>query len=236
MLFQYLQKTQLLLNDVSMAVYNKFDLTSYINTARNQVSGEAECIRTYASLATVANTQSYSFSSIAGLQSGVAGVLDVRIALVSAAGSIMQARPWEWFAQYYLNPAAPVTGTPTIWSQYGQGVSGSIYLYPVPASVLTINLDSVCYPSPLASDADPEAIPYPWTDAIPYFAAYLALLNSQQPDQAASMFAQYELFALRGRQITTPTVLPGNYPGGRGARGAGSKVILSGAGAAPPGG
>ncbi len=37
--------------------------------------------------------------------------------------------------------------------------------------------DCLCLPSDLSSDYDLEVIPKPWTKAVPYYAAHLALLS-----------------------------------------------------------
>jgi hypothetical protein len=73
----------------------------------------------------------------------------------------------------------------------------------------------VCFPITLASDSDPEAIPYLWTDAVPYFAAYLALLSAQSQARQADaerMFSRYSEFLNRARRFATPSVLSGIYP------------------------
>jgi hypothetical protein len=73
----------------------------------------------------------------------------------------------------------------------------------------TLQLDCACYPQALALDTDVEALSYLWTDAVPYFAAYLALLSAQtgqRTQQAQQMFALYEQFAARARQFANPPV------------------------------
>jgi len=58
-------------------------------------------------------------------------------------------------------------------------------------------------------DTDIEAIPYLWTDAVPYFAAYLALMSAQtnmRMEQAQRYFQLYQTFVQRARQAATPAV------------------------------
>jgi hypothetical protein len=131
---------------------------------------------------------------------------------------------WEWFDLYHMNNPVPVNATPTDWAQYGQGSSGqgsitgigggsmgsgSFYLDPPPDIVYTLNLDCVCYPIALAADSDVEAIPYLFTDAVPFFAAYYALLTSQTNARMADaerMFNYYQTFLQRARQSSNPSV------------------------------
>lgn len=69
--------------------------------------------------------------------------------------------------------------TPCMGAQYGRGSRGSLYLYPPPSQLLQMEWDCVCLPSDLESDLDFEAIPEPWTDAVPYYAASLAYMEIQ---------------------------------------------------------
>ena len=117
---------------------------------------------------------------------------------------------------------------PTTWAQYADGINGTFFVSPTPDQNYTVNADTICYPVNLVNDQTVEAIPPEWTTAIPYYAAYLALLTFQSADKSAEaekMYQFYQLFLQRGRQIATPDVLPLNYPqspppvqgGGRGA-------------------
>ena len=63
---------------------------------------------------------------------------------------------------------------PAVMSQYGQGEDGSFYVYPPPAQTLQTEWDCFCLPQDLVTNDSIEAIPQPWQDPIPYFAAHLA--------------------------------------------------------------
>lgn len=73
---------------------------------------------------------------------------------------------------------------PTFGAQFGQGVGGSFYVYPLPSQTYQMEWDCLCLPSDLISDRDVEALPEPWTDAVPYFAAHLACLELQNMNSA----------------------------------------------------
>ena len=68
---------------------------------------------------------------------------------------------------------------PTFASQYGQGTSGSFYVYPLPSQVYQYELDCYCLPSNLTTNQDFEVLPDPWTDAVSYFAAHLGMAELQ---------------------------------------------------------
>lgn len=227
MLNSYLAATQRLLQNPAapISLYSTADLTTYINTARGQLAGEGECIRALGTVNTIYQQRNYNFSAVTIGVTGIAGAIHVR-SLRYAVGSGYQwisPRGWEWFEFYYLNTPVPDSGAPTDWAQYGQGSapppsgssgSGSFYVNPLPDIVYALTADCVCFPSALATDADPELIPYLWTDAVPYYAAYLALMSAQVNNrmaEAEKMFGLYQTFVQRARQAANPSLLRGLY-------------------------
>lgn len=219
MLTEYLTQTQRLLQNPAAptSLYSPADLDVYINEARVQLAGEAVCIPVIGTLAVIANDQGpYLFTAInLGAAIGVAGVLNIQTIWVQigTGQQWIRPRPWPWFTLYEMNNAAPVPTGPRAWAQYGQGINGSIYLN-MPDAAYTLNVDTICYPIPLVDDTTAEAIPPLWQTAIPYYAAYLALLSSQtgaRTQEADAMLQRYELFVKRARQFATPQVLPLMY-------------------------
>jgi hypothetical protein len=201
-------------------------LDSYINIARNQVAAEAECIRVPATLALVNGTQNYNFSAISvsgAPTNGIGSVITVRSMRIG--GQPLDIRSWEWFSQYYLGDGQ--AGTPVRVSQQGQSLLGTLWFDPTPNAAATASLDVVCLPIALVSDGTTEAIPPLWTDAIPFYAAWLAMQSLQRQADAEMMLRRYASLVRRGRQFATPTELPDNLPGGSGAAAAASRQILS---------
>lgn len=264
MLFSYLQRTRVLLNDQTLAKVNEFDLISFINSARLQVASEGQCVRAlsvasspvtsltitdggsgYTSAPTVtitppslqqtANatataTATLTADAVTGLTLTNAGGGYIAAPSVTfsggggsgAAATAAIGNIWQTYngQQIYnfsdivlpsgqgLSQVLAVGNMSVIWStyrytmtryswslfqskintytsgylyipwaatQFGQGVSGSMYVYPIPNDSYPMEWDCTCLPSQLTTDADVEAIPYPWTDAVPYYAAYLAI-------------------------------------------------------------
>ncbi len=200
-------------------LYATSQLDAYINTARLQLAGESECIRALGNLTVSAETAQYSLTSItipANAPAGIAGALNVRSLWVQVAGSAtaliwLTPRTWEEFAYFSLNNAAPTFGFPTEWAQFAQGASGTIFLNPAPNAAGICVAEIVAYPINLVDDTTAEAIPFMWTQAVPYYAAYLALLSSQtgvRTADADKMFERYRMFVDRARKAATPSVLP----------------------------
>lgn len=233
MLTYYITQTQRLLQNpgAPTSLYSTADLTSYINTMRGQLAGESACIRSLGSIATVAAQRNYNFESIAFSTAGVAGALNVR-SIRYAVGSgfkTVYPRPWEWFDLYANNNPVPDSGAPEIWAQYAQGAggivtaggnvldviaNGSFFLDPVPDIVYSLTLDCACYPDLLALNTDPEAIPYEFTDAVPFGAAWMALLSSQtaaRMQDAERYLSYFKMYVQRARDAANSDVLKYQY-------------------------
>lgn len=225
MLTSYLNATRRLLqlpSAASTTLYTDADLTVYINTARGQMAGEAECCRVLATISTVAAQQAYNFS---GLNTGVSATTGIQGAInigtiwyaVGTGMKWVTPKPWPWFSLYTLNNPVPQGGPPTTWSQFGQGatpgasgsVNGGSFYINLPDDVYALTCDCSCYPIPLADDTTVEAIPYLWTDAVPFFAAYYALLSAQNNARFADAeryFNHYTTFVERARKASNPSI------------------------------
>jgi hypothetical protein len=229
MLSQYIANLQNLLQlpGAPVSLYSTANLTLWINIGRGQVAAEGECVRVIGTLPTVPGQRSYDFTDInigVPSASGVQGVLHVRRLqyAVATGQKWVNHKSWEWFDAYRLNNPVPEAGWPIEWAQYGQGsagaqitagggsvTSGSLYIDPPPDLIYELFPDCVCYPIALASDDDPEAIPYLFTDAVPYFAAYMALMTAQtgqRVQEAQQMKQLYSEFMQRARAASTAAV------------------------------
>ena len=226
MLTQYLALTQNLLQlpAAPSTLYPPPLLTNYINIARGQIAGEGQCIRRIGTLTTTIGTRNYNFSSIVFGVNSVQGAINVRRIMynVGTGQKWIKGKSWAWFDFQRFNNPVPTSGPPTEWAQYSQGsagtgaitgagvgtmLSGSFYIDPLPDFAYTLNCDATCYPTALAADADAEALPYLWTDAVPYFAAYLALMSAQTStriQQATQLYGLYEQFMQRARTFANP--------------------------------
>jgi hypothetical protein len=97
---------------------------------------------------------------------------------------------------------------PSIGAQFGQGNSGSFYLYPIASQQYQMEWDCFCLPQDLISDQSVEAIPDPWTDAVPHFAAYLTFLEMQNMNSARlhqqlfnEFMSRYSAYTRPGRRV-----------------------------------
>lgn len=220
MLTQYLTRTsQLLQNPAApQTLYNDTDLVGYINEARGLLAASSECIRSQGPLTITQGAVSYLFSSITPVSvvQGIGVPLHVR-ALWQELGSggyhYISPRGFPWFSLYELNNPAIQSqqGPPVSWSQFGQGTNGTILISPAPDQSYTLNTDAVYLPIDLTTDATKEAIPLLWTDAVPFLAAWFALMASQtgaRSAEADKMLQRYQEVSEIARRGATPDILP----------------------------
>lgn len=253
MLTAYIKQTRRLLQNppAPAALYSDADITDWVNTARGQLAGEAECVRKIGTVSTVVDQKAYDFSSINVGTSSITGIeAPIHVRRLSYAVADGQRwitpRSWEWFELYVLNDPVPQPGPPTTWSQYAQGAApgtsganlgGSFYIN-APDLIYTLSCDCVCYPVALASDSTKEAIPYLWTDAVPFFAAYFALLSAQNNARMADAeryFNHYTNFVERARRAANPSPNRWMYQQAGDPAQAAKMQVKAGAGGGPGG-
>lgn len=173
------------------------------------------------------NQEVFTFSSqnaLLALGSGAKGVnvtlfdgVKSMVGLISVSVSwgalkpMLQKWPWSDFQAFLRSNNTGLRSYPAVWSQFAQGVSGSAYFYPVPSQILQWDWDVWCLPVDLIDDTTPEAVPYPFTDCIPFLAAYWAFLNSQRKQDADRMWREYNVFMKRARANSTPDWAPDPY-------------------------
>lgn len=223
-LANYLALTNALLQNPSASnnLYNQALIQTYINQARVWLAGDSDAIKAIGTYdLTMGSMGPYPFSGItlpgSSATTGVQNVLKVRQQWYAVGDGQLwfRSRSWPWFSVYRFNTAVINSGAPQEWSQYGEGENGTMYIGPTPDQSYTIKADCVCIPIPLVDDSTVEAIPPPWTIAVPYYAAYLALLSAQtgaRVQDAARMLQLYQQFTAGARTQATPDIIPTNFP------------------------
>ena len=176
------------------------------------------------SLTTVAGQEVYTFSTantLAATNSAttgihqVAGIYSVSIAYGANAAMkpALDYKPWSEFQAYYRSYNNGMQNYPVIYSQYGQGAKGSIYIWPIPSTASQMDWDAWCQPITLVDDTTVEAIPYPWTDCVPYYTAFWAYRNSQRAEDAKMMKEEFETYMKEAQAASTPPMVPSYYQG-----------------------
>jgi hypothetical protein len=213
MLANYITETQNLLNDTQGQFFKEPTLINYINRSRRRICAASGCLRVIPPGAqTIPNQEIYQFSSWNALVQEVMpqaqAVLACRSLSIGIGGRWTQDTLGNWaitggswkpmwrrivwtdFQARFRIYGSTFMGTisePGWYAQYGEGPIGSLYLAPIPTQALPMEVDLTIIPSPLLTDNDPDPIPYPWTDAVSYWAAVLCLLQQQRREDAAAM-------------------------------------------------
>lgn len=154
---------------------------------------------------TVTNQEAYQFSNIdTSSFPGVGPVFAVQsVSMIYA--NYRYSLPYYSFSTYQAairQYPFQYVYVPTMYTQRGQGTDGSLYLYPLPSQNYQMDWDCFCLPQDLTTDQSVEALPQPWTDAVPYFMAYLAYAELQNLNSAQYFLKQYDEFARRYSQYT----------------------------------
>jgi hypothetical protein len=184
-------------------------ITPVINTSTfsqiNQLNQGQEVYNfSQANLADFPGVQSiYAIQSVSLLYSGF------RYSLLCYSFSTYQALIRIWAQQWQY--------VPCVCAQYGQGVNGSFYMYPIPSQPYQMEWDCYCLPQDLLTDLSVEAIPDPWTDAVAYWAAHLCYLSLQNFNAAKfyeDMFSKRCLTYSNAARVSRQVNPYGRYSGG----------------------
>lgn len=130
---------------------------------------------------------------------GVANILNVRsISVLFANWRYSCLRyPFNMYQAYIRRYPQNYQYVPEVVAQYGQGTSGSLYLYPIANAAYQIEMDCICQPIDLITDQSVEAIPGPWTDAVVFLASYYALNELANYNGARYFKGEYDDFMHR---------------------------------------
>lgn len=213
MLASYIAEVRSLLNDGNANFFTEPTLVNYINAARRRIAYVSECMRCIPpGVQTVPGQEQYPVSAYKALIQEVMpqaqSILAVNSLAVGLGGKWIQEPSGQWRVAWgswkpvwrqmvwtKFQADLRIYGGTFIgqfsdggwWAQYGSGPDTVIFLAPIPTMRAPMELDVKCIPQPLLTDDDSEPIPYPWQDAVKYWAATLALLQQQRAQDAQAM-------------------------------------------------
>jgi len=223
MLANYIADTQNLLNDAHAQFFSIPTLTSYINRARRKIAAASGCCRVLVRAKTQANQEQYELSAwnaLAQESPGIKEILAIRTLAIAIGPGDGAWRPtwqrlvWSDFQarfRIYNHMFVGVISYPGWWAQYGFGVGGSIFLAPIPSLVQPMELDASCMPWQLENDDDVDAIPQPWSDAVPYYSAWLCLIQQQRPTDAQAMLQIFQAELPFAASVVSPQMITQPY-------------------------
>lgn len=176
-------------------------------------------ISTY--LATVASQEVYTLaaaSTVLGTPSsdGIGRVIGVQSVSVAwgALKPTLDYLDWSGFQAYCRSYNILSQNYPAVWSQYGSGVAGKVYLWPIPSLQAPMEWDCYCWPIDLVDDTTADALPDPWCEAVQFRAGWYAYQNAQRRDDKEFAERSYRQYLADNRAGTTPTRIPSFYRAG----------------------
>lgn len=143
------------------------------------------------------NTERYAFSyANPFLQRANAGyraindVFDVAVSW-SSFRPAMRWMPWDELQAYARAYSTLISSYPMVWSTFGSGTSGQVWLWPPPSQNCEMEWDCTCLPNNLQTNDDYDAIPDSFTTGVKFYAAGMAFLGTFRYGMADSMFKAY---------------------------------------------
>jgi len=218
MLSSYLNDTALLLNDPQNQFYSVSTLTTLINRARRWISVRTLQPRVLVTtLTTTAQQETYALTlanTAVAAVSGVASPYGV-IGISVQQGNYFIALGRKDFPSFQADERildSTLQNYPDRFSTYNRGQLQVIYFFPVPAATYAMWWDIACTPINLALDSDPEAIPLPWTEIVPFQAARLATITQQRWADAQGFANEVDRMMMEATRAEMPFMRPDWYP------------------------
>jgi|HubBroStandDraft_6_1064221.scaffolds.fasta_scaffold14752_5 hypothetical protein len=140
------------------------------------------------SLQTIPGVERYPFQGFwnpyaADQYAGIKGIIDVANLSINWGGALRPSiawMPWDELQAYARAYATLVTSYPYFWSVLDDGENGETWLFPAPSTTGDMEAMAYCVPKDIYSDADYDAIPPGFQNAIKYYAASLAYLGKNR--------------------------------------------------------
>jgi hypothetical protein len=95
--------------------------------------------------------------------------------------------PWDEFQAYCRAYAVLNTSFPSVWSVFGDGSLGELWMFPIPSQAGDIEADVFALPKPIYENDDFEAIPREFRKGVKFVAAKMAFMSSGRYAQAQEM-------------------------------------------------
>ena len=208
-LSEYITDTRRLLHDVNGNFWTDAELTSYINEGRANTVRDSACKRVLQTHTLSVGLETISYVDLPE-GTNTLDVLNINLYWGDSRWPMYYMAWTDFNAQlrFWQN----YTGRPIGFSLYGYK---TIYIGPKPDQTYTVELDTVVLPTDLVSGSSPDTdIPDPFTEAPPFFAAYMAKFQEQSYGEAEIFKQEYTKEILGCLNSTFTRRLPSVYQSG----------------------
>ena len=207
-LSSYITDTRRLLHDANGTQYSDAELTENINTGRKHVALDTACLRSLETVTLNAAQETYSVQAVTSLLTRAIDVVNITVLWGNQRVPLIQ-MVWSEF-NANLRVWSNFQNMPACYSKYG-GPLGPIYIGPVPNTTYTSYWDVFYTPTDLVDDTTIDPLNYPFSEPVPYYAAYVAKFKQQAYGEAALYQEQYKQKAYWVINSTFTRVMPNVY-------------------------
>jgi len=204
----YITQTRRLLHDVNANFWTNAEITDYVNDGRLELIQDTGCNRVLQTYTLPQGTETIDFSV---LPEGDKTIDVLNLILYWGNTRIpLYYLPWTDF-NAQLRYWQTYTGRPVSFSMYGPK---KIYIAPTTDQTYQAEFDTVVLKDPL-TDADPvETLPNVFTEAVPFYAAYMAKYQEQSYGEAEIFKQEYQKRIIAALNTTFTRRLPTPYISG----------------------
>lgn len=198
----YLTKLRRLLHDAADVYWTQAAKEAYINESIQQRDMDTGMHRTRGFVNLTTGTSAYLLTAVNSQTYDVVGIGvyqgNYRLQL--------EQRPYADIQMMYQSVLS-FTQWPVCYAKYGHS---SLIFAPAPNQDYLSEWDCLLITNTMTASTDQDPLPYPWTEAVPYYAAHLANLELGKMDEADRFLKIYQertngvLAGARGMQIQNP--------------------------------
>lgn len=204
----YLAQVRRLLHDPNDTLWSEADKTAYINEGLKQRDLDSGGQRSILSVTLTAGDDTYLFSDAAVGNTSIFDVVAINL-IYNGLRVVLDMMPKTQLDATYRVFQSTYRDRPAAWCRFG---SQGVIFGPVPALAYVTEWDCVVFSADLVASTDADQLPYPYTQPVPYYAAYLAKINEQQQDEAQLHLEKYQYYVNAINAVRTGMV-PSMYPG-----------------------
>lgn len=215
-LSDYLTELRDLLHDASDQYWSEAFKIRKINRAIQQRDLDTGGIRRLGTFTLTTNQTTYTFTDLStAFTSPTANIFDVVSITLLYNGFRILLDTYSYTELVSVPGYLAYTSTydrPAAWSRYGDQ---SVIIAPAPSTTYQIEIDALVYSSPalLAATTDADILAFPYTEPVPWYAAFLCKQNERQYDEAEFFKGEYER-AITQINAARTGMTPSMYPRG----------------------
>jgi hypothetical protein len=185
-LTDHLNTTRRYLRDAAADYWSDADLVAHVNAAIKQRDVDTGQNVAVQSVALVVNQNLYVINAGSFLSRTI-GVTNI-VVVYGGARKLLHERPYG-MATSVFQPTESYSALPAVWARLSPT---QVFVAPKPNNTYAAEWTTRVHSADLVNPTDVDPLPFPWTEPVPYHAAFLARLQLQQYDEAEKYKQLYQ--------------------------------------------